>query len=71
MFLNLDLNENENGGLYTYKTPKTEMMLFVSFVYIQVSTRRTPKTEYASFHKYGTPKTKKAVYTRIKHSNRK
>jgi hypothetical protein len=55
MFLYLDLNENENGGLYTYKTPKTEMMLFVSFVYIQVSTRRTPKTEKGGVYTYKTP----------------
>ncbi len=27
MFLYLDLTENKNGGLYTYKTPNTEMMV--------------------------------------------
>jgi hypothetical protein len=60
------------------KTPKwrwqpvrTSVRVFVSFVYIQVSTRTTPKNEYSSFYMYRTPKTKKAVYTRIKHPNRK
>ena len=55
MFLYLDLTENENGSFYTYKTPKTEMMLFVSFVYNQVSTRRTPKTEKGGVYTYKTP----------------
>ncbi len=27
VFLYSDLTENENGGFYTYKTPKTEMMV--------------------------------------------
>ena len=50
---------------------RTSVRVFVSFVYIQVSTRTTPKNEYSSFYMYRTPKTKKAVYTRIKHPNRK
>ena len=119
MFRYLDLTENENGGFYTYKTPKTEMM---------VSTRINAQNEHAGLHMFKhsnqkwrflyeentnnkkdgdnrsgprwgclfplyifrfphvqhpktniqvsictelTPKSKKAVYTRIKHSNRK
>ena len=66
MFLYLDLTENENGGFYTYETPKTEMM---------VSTRINAQNENAGLYmfKYSnqnegfytkkTPNTKKTVTT--------
>jgi hypothetical protein len=41
MFLYLDHTENENGGLYTYKTPNTEMM---------VSTRINSQNENAGLY---------------------
>ena len=63
-------DEHEYGG-NVENLLRTSVRVFISFVYIQVCTRRTPKNEYASFHKYRTPKTKKTVYTRVKHPNRK
>jgi hypothetical protein len=55
-------NNNKNEGFYTYKTPKTKMM---------VSTRINVKNENAHLYMWKTLKPKKAVYARIKHPNRK